>query len=59
MICEYADDPEMIAYAKEMGAKGINVAGVCCTSNEVAMRRRYSDGRKLPAAGERGSDRSL
>ena len=39
MICEYADDPEMIAYAKEMGAKGINVAGVCCTSNEVAMRR--------------------
>ena len=25
MICEYADDPEMIAYAKEMGAKGINV----------------------------------
>ena len=23
MICEYADDPEMIAYAKEMGAKGI------------------------------------
>ena len=39
MVCEYADDPEMIAYAKEMGAKGINVAGVCCTSNEVAMRR--------------------
>ncbi len=39
MICEYADDPEMIAYAKEMGAKGITVCGVCCTSNEVAMRR--------------------
>ena len=39
MICEYADDPEMIAYAKEMGAKGITVSGVCCTSNEVAMRR--------------------
>ena len=39
MICEYADDPEMIAYAKEMGAKGITVYGVCCTSNEVAMRR--------------------
>ena len=34
MICEYADDPEMIAYAK-----GITVSGVCCTSNEVAMRR--------------------
>ena len=39
MICEYADDPAMIAYAKEMGAKGITVSGVCCTSNEVAMRR--------------------
>ena len=39
MICEYADDPEMIAYAKEMGAKGITVSGVCCTSNEVAMLR--------------------
>jgi len=39
MICEYADDPEMIAYAKTFGAKGITVSGVCCTSNEVAMRR--------------------
>ena len=39
MICEVADDPEMIAYAKEMGAKGITISGVCCTSNEVAMRR--------------------
>ncbi len=39
MVCEYADDPEMIAYAKAQGAKGITVSGVCCTSNEVAMRR--------------------
>ena len=39
MVCEYADDPEMIAYAKSIGAKGITVSGVCCTSNEVAMRR--------------------
>ena len=39
MVCEYADDPEMIAYAKSFGAKGITVSGVCCTSNEVAMRR--------------------
>ena len=39
MICEYAEDPEMIALAKSLGANGINVAGVCCTSNEVAMRR--------------------
>jgi carbon-monoxide dehydrogenase catalytic subunit len=39
MICEYADSKEMIDYAKSMGAKGITVSGVCCTSNEVAMRR--------------------
>ena len=38
MVVYYANDPEMIAYAKEMGAKGITVSGVCCTSNEVAMR---------------------
>ena len=38
MIVYYANDPEMIALAKEQGAKGINIAGVCCTANEVAMR---------------------
>ncbi len=38
MIVFYANDPEMIALAKSVGAKGINVAGVCCTANEVAMR---------------------
>ena len=38
MVVFYANDPEMIALAKSVGAKGINIAGVCCTSNEVAMR---------------------
>ena len=38
MIVLYAQDPEMIALAKEQGARGINICGVCCTSNEVAMR---------------------
>ena len=38
MIVYYANDPEMIAYAKSMGAKGITISGVCCTANEVAMR---------------------
>ena len=38
MIVFYANDPEMIALAKSVGAKGINIAGVCCTANEVAMR---------------------
>lgn len=39
LICDYAEDPEMIELAKANGAKGITVSGVCCTSNEVAMRR--------------------
>jgi len=38
MIVHYANDPEMIALAKSMGAKGITISGVCCTSNEVTMR---------------------
>ncbi|MDR2519585.1 MAG: anaerobic carbon-monoxide dehydrogenase catalytic subunit [Eubacteriaceae bacterium] len=38
MIVEYSHDPELVAYAKSVGAKGINVVGVCCTSNEVTMR---------------------
>ena len=38
MVVLYAQDPELIALAKENGAKGINVCGVCCTANEVAMR---------------------
>ena len=38
MIVQYANDPEMIALAKSVGAKGINICGVCCTANEVAMR---------------------
>jgi len=31
-------DPEMIEYAKSKGAKGINLAGMCCTANEILMR---------------------
>ena len=38
MIVYYANDPEMIALAKSVGAKGITISGVCCTANEVAMR---------------------
>ena len=38
MIVHYANDPEMLELAKNVGAKGINIAGVCCTSNEVTMR---------------------
>ena len=38
-IVDAAQDKEMIAYAKKKGAKGINLVGICCTSNEVLMRR--------------------
>ena len=38
MIVAAAQDPEMIALAEKYGAKGINVAGMCCTGNEVLMR---------------------
>ncbi len=33
-----ARDPEIIAEAKKVGAQGINLAGVCCTGNEMLMR---------------------
>ena len=36
---QYAEDPgDDWHWRRAVGAKGINVAGVCCTSNEVAMR---------------------
>lgn len=38
MIVEVADDPEIVAYAAEKGARGINIGGMCCTANEVLMR---------------------
>ena len=38
MIVAASTDPELLAYAKAKGAKGINLAGICCTANEVLMR---------------------
>jgi len=38
-LCLAAEDEEMLALAKKAGAKGINLAGVCCTGNEILMRR--------------------
>ncbi len=38
MIVAASQDPELIAYAQEKGAKGINLCGICCTSNEILMR---------------------
>lgn len=39
MIVDVASEPAMIAYAQSKGAKGINLGGLCCTSNEILMRR--------------------
>jgi carbon-monoxide dehydrogenase catalytic subunit len=37
-VIAMSDDPEIVAYAESKGAKGINIAGLCCTSNESLMR---------------------
>ncbi len=38
-LCLAAEDAEILALVKKVGAKGINLAGVCCTGNEILMRR--------------------
>jgi carbon-monoxide dehydrogenase catalytic subunit len=38
MAVKASQDPELIKLAKEKGAEGINLAGICCTANEVLMR---------------------
>ncbi|MFB3764923.1 MAG: anaerobic carbon-monoxide dehydrogenase catalytic subunit [Methanotrichaceae archaeon] len=45
MIVAAASDPGMVDLANGQGAKGINVAGMCCTGNEILIR--YG----VPAAG--------
>ncbi len=39
MIAMVSADEVLIEKAKAAGAKGINVAGMCCSANEVMMRR--------------------
>ena len=38
MIVAAAQDEELLELAKSKGAKGINLAGICCTANEILMR---------------------
>lgn len=45
MIVAASQDPEIIAYAQNAGARGINLSGICCTANEILMRQ------GVPAAG--------
>ncbi len=37
IICDLAD--ELKSEAEAVGAKGINIVGICCTANELLMRR--------------------
>jgi carbon-monoxide dehydrogenase catalytic subunit len=45
MLAVASQDEELLAYAREKGAAGINLAGICCTANEILMRH------GLPIAG--------
>ncbi len=45
MMVAASQTQEIIEYAKEAGAKGVNMAGICCTANEILMRQ------GIPAAG--------
>ncbi|MCK5784395.1 MAG: carbon monoxide dehydrogenase, partial [Desulfobacterales bacterium] len=38
MIVAISQKPEIIEYAKSKGAKGIQLAGICCTANEIMQR---------------------
>jgi carbon-monoxide dehydrogenase catalytic subunit len=39
MVLAAAREPEMIERARALGATGINVAGLCCTGNELLARQ--------------------
>ena len=38
IIAAVSQEPELIKMAKDSGAEGINIAGNCCTANEILMR---------------------
>jgi carbon-monoxide dehydrogenase catalytic subunit len=39
MMVVASQEKEILDYAKSKGANGINMAGICCTANEVLMRQ--------------------
>jgi carbon-monoxide dehydrogenase catalytic subunit len=45
MLVLAARDPDLLALARSKGAEGINLAGICCTANEILLRH------GLPIAG--------
>jgi carbon-monoxide dehydrogenase catalytic subunit len=38
MLAVVSQEKEITEYAKSKGAKGVNLAGMCCTANEILMR---------------------
>jgi carbon-monoxide dehydrogenase catalytic subunit len=38
MLLRACQDPDLLKLARDQGASGINLAGVCCTGNELLMR---------------------
>ena len=42
IVVAVSQEDELIKMAKEKGAKGINIAGICCTANEILMRHGIS-----------------
>lgn len=45
VVVNACKEPELVELAKKYGAKGINLAGMCCTANEILMRH------GIPSAG--------
>ena len=39
MVVAASRDPQIVALARERGAAGIIVGGICCTANEILMRQ--------------------
>lgn len=44
MILLAVSDQDLLARAKEVGADGINLVGMCCTGNELSMRHGTKNG---------------
>jgi len=39
LIVKASEDEDLLRLAKEKGAEGINIVGMCCTGNEILMRQ--------------------
>ena len=39
VIMQAAVDPDLVKLARDKGAEGINLVGLCCTGNELQMRK--------------------